>query len=761
MKLFIYFFILSNLLLPQISKSQIKILSDTYQTFDGRKINVWLIEGRQVVLNIDKNEISSEQLADSTTLLKLLDRADNLYNFYQKNMGFDPPGGNSNYQNKCNVFFGNPSCGSGCGLVGAKGIEVSGFNTMFSQLKYNLNLNRDGIIGYEFGRNFFTFSDKILFPYKPNTNERNGGFAEAFADLINLYAYDEIMKEPSQRELNETLLNIPWALKGFRGYINDTTATPYNCFAKWEKLGVLDPNRNSATWHEYAAYPGLTAIVGIFETLDKKLLFPKFFQILRQRPSVRTIEDALSNIAYSSSIAMNQNLAPFFKNVMKFKINPDVDTLINKLPNKESFLIKDEPLLWFLSPFETINLNLRSSNYMADNATYKVIIDGNIFSENKNGNNVLNYELLNGEDEKEILCQLFINGQKKDEFRTVIKKRHNINIFDYRTKLFAAGLSNIAVKSYFKEDNLVLEHLDKKRWYEGLVELPFNYSRDRKIQIKGQVKLVCPPFEDRFGLLGERLRGAGIAKINFTSVARSNGTANLGFDIGFNDNSNYYDLVVSDSTNFFFTDKRKYFSGAIHFTDIGWGLKSYFKDVKLYDLTDTDKDGIVDFEDVCPLSKNNIVSSINLNGNILTSMNEAKTYQWYIDSKKIDGATSKTFLPLKSGKYALITSDDSGCKSRFSNNIDILITSTILEIGTAQISPNPFNKYVKVKLDSSFGNNVNLEIININGTPLYTKSNVLNDELINLDFLPTGNYIIKLVSANKSTSIKVLKIDSL
>lgn len=760
MKLRFYLLVTLMSLLGLEAFSQIKLLNETYQTFDGRKVNVWLIEGEKVILNIDKNEISSEQLADLSTLSKLLERTDKLYNFYLKNMGFEPPGGNVKYSNKCNVFFGNPSCGSGCGRVGAKGIEVSGFNNIFFNLKYNLNVNRDVIIGYEFGRNFFTFSDKILFPFSPNTDEKNGGFAEAFADLMYLYAFDEVMTDPSQRELNETLLNIPWALKGFRGYINDTTATPYNCFAKWEKLGVIDPNRNSATWHGYAAYPSQTALVGIFETFDKNLLFPQFFQILRQRPSVRTIEDALSNIAYSTSLAMNQNLAPFFKNVLKFKINADVDTLINKLPNRESFLVKDESLLWFLSPFETINLNLRSTNYLSDNATYRILIDGEIISENKNGNNVLKYELLNGENQKEIVCQLFINGIKKDEFRTVIKKRHDIDIFDFRSKLFAGYLSNIAVKSFFKDDILTLEHLDKNTWYEGLVMYPLNYSRDRKIQLKAQVKLVCPPFEEKFGLLGERLRGAGIAKINFTSAARSNGTANLGSDIGFNDNLNYYDLTVTDSTNLFFAVNSKYFGGAIHFTNIGWGLKSYYKNVKLYDITDTDKDGIVDFEDDCPLSKINLVSAISLDGNVLKSLNEANTYQWFVDSKKIDGAIGKTYLPLKSGKYTLVTSDGAECKSKNSNSIDVIITSTVLEIGKNHISPNPFNKFVKVNFDPSFGQDVNLEVLNLHGAIVHSKSSILNNEPINLGFLPSGSYVIKLVSGSKYESIKVVKTDN-
>ena len=737
--------------------SQIKVIDDYYQTFDGRKINVWLIEGDKVVLNIDKTEITNEQLADLITLKKILDRADNLFKFYLKNMGYEPPGGNNRYSNKCNVFFGNPSCGSGCGLLGAKGIEVSGFNNIFFNLKYNLNVNRDVIIGYEFGRNFFTFSDKILFPFKPNTDEKNGGFAEAFADLMYLYAFDEVITEPSQRELNETLLNIPWALKGFRGYINDTTATPYNCFAKWEKLGVIDPNRNSATWHGYAAYPSQTTIVGIFETFDKKLLFPQFFQILRQRPSVRTIEDALSNIAYSTSLAMNQNLAPFFKNVLKFKINADVDTLINKLPKKESFLVKDEPLLWFLSPFETINLNLRSTNYLVDNATYKLLIDGNIISENKHGNNVLKYELLNGENQKEIVCQLYINGLKKDEFRTMIKKRHNIDIFDFRSKLFAGYLSNIAVKSFFKDDILTLEHLDQKTWYEGLVMYPLNYSRDRKIQLKGQVKLVCPPFEEKFGLLGERLRGAGIAKINFTSAARSNGTANLGYDIGFNDNTNYYDLTVTDSTNLFFAVNSKYFGGAIHFTNIGWGLKSYYKNVKLYDITDTDKDGIIDFEDDCPLIPNPAKPTITLEANGGLTSSAPDRNQWYFNDVKIENATQKTIIPTKSGNYTVSVSA-SQCASELSKSYNLVITGTEEKIlSQVQISPNPFINQFKVSFPNEFGKTAQVKIVDMSGKVLLNKALIIDGDILELGNLNGGNYIFYLNSNDNSNS-KAIKI---
>jgi hypothetical protein len=695
------------------SFSQIKLIDDTYQTFDGRKVNVWLIEGQKIVLNIDKTEITKEQLADTTTLFKILDRTDKLYNFYLKNMGFEPTGGNSKYSNKCDVFFGNPSCGSGCGRVGAKGLEASGFKNIYFNLKYNLNVNRDVIIGYELGRNFFTFSDKFLFPFDLSKDEKNGGFAEGFAALMNQYAYEEAITEPSQVELNEILINTPKAVERFRGYINDTTATPYNCLAKWDKLGIVDPNRGGA-WHGYTAYDGHSILTGIFETLDKKLLFPKFFQILRNRPSVKTTEDALSNIAYSASVAMNQNLGPFFKNVLKFKITSDVESFLNTLPNKKSFLIKDEPILWFLSPFEKINLNLRSSNYLEDNAVYKLVIDGKIISENKNGNNVLIYELLKGEVEKEIFCQLFIDGIKIDEFKTLIKKRHNIKILDYKNEFYAAYLSNIAVKSSLNNKELFVEHLQQLEPLEGLVLYQLNYSRDRVIQLKGKIRNIYIPFEDRFVGLVDGIKTSGFSRIDMISTVRYNRSSSIGVHSGIGDNQNYYEITLTDSTNAFFLDKRNYFLGGIHLTNYGYGIKSYFKDVIIYDITDTDKDGLIDFEDDCPLSpaKPTLSNASSLNfcsGQNVVLTSSGTNNQWYLNDKIISNSNSAMLTVTTAGVYQ-VKSVIGNCSSPLSTALTVVVnppppipTITLEANGGLTSSANEGNQWYfnDVKIDNA------------------------------------------------------------
>ena len=151
---------------------QINVLEGKYTTFDNKVVDVYQIVGKYVVLNIGKTVITADQLNDKVTLEKILKRSDELYAFYKDNLGFEPAGGNIEFGNKVNVYFGQPSCGAGCGLVGYKGIEVAYFPDMYNKFKNNLlNVNPDRIISYEFGRNFFTFSSKIGFPYRPNTED--------------------------------------------------------------------------------------------------------------------------------------------------------------------------------------------------------------------------------------------------------------------------------------------------------------------------------------------------------------------------------------------------------------------------------------------------------------------------------------------------------------------------------------------------------------------------------------------------------------
>ena len=86
-------------------------------------------------------------------------------------------------------------------------------------------------------------------------------------------AFDYILKNKSQRYLNETLMNKKWDLKLFRAYINDSEANPFNSWAKWDLTGARDSSRGK-TLPGLGAYSFnlFSALYQIFD-FDIKVIF--------------------------------------------------------------------------------------------------------------------------------------------------------------------------------------------------------------------------------------------------------------------------------------------------------------------------------------------------------------------------------------------------------------------------------------------------------------------------------------------------------
>lgn len=590
--------------IAQINNDNYQILSSVYTGFNGYSHDVHLIETNFCVVQIEKSEITNEQLQDSETIIKILNRVDNLYNYYKTNLPNEPEGGNENYSYKANVFFGPPSCGSGCGLLGSKGIEVSGFENIYFNLKHNLNVNRDVIIAYEFGRNFSNNSiGKIALPFNSGSNEKNGGFYEGFAGFMTTNAFNEIMTNSSQRYINETLMNIKWDLEKFRGYINDLDATPYNSIHVWEKLGVQDPNRGHDGWNDFdPSYTGGSFLRGTLETLEINIF--DFIENLQSLNVPNTVEDALSNFSLAAARSINANLNYFFQNVMKFNLNQDAIDEMSLLPSLDDSLIRDQSILWFLSPFEKIPLNIRSKNYLKDeNTTYRVLVDGEIYSESKDGNNELEYSTLNNESSKNLEIQLLNNGALIDSYSIELKKRHNINIFDYSDSFYSYYLSNPFHSNFVENSTLTIDALESDFEGHGLVYYNFNFSRDRDYELIGEVMHNSAIYTDQ---ITGGLNSSGYSLFGFNGPVSSKGAdSRVGYDIGSYLDSNFYEISCNVNSNFMMPgDDRPYFMNRIEFSSLGFDIFSKFKNLIFKDITDTDGDGIIDFEDNCPSVSN-------------------------------------------------------------------------------------------------------------------------------------------------------------
>ena len=610
--LFLIIVVMSDSLYSQSSNENFVLFENqTYTAFNNNTYNSYRIETNYTVVYIIDSLLENYMREDRSTLTKIFDRIDKYYKFYLDKTGYEPPGGNPQFNNKTNVFFGPTSCGSGCGLLGSKGIELSGFTNIYYTLKNNLNVQRDVIIGYEFGRNWFTFNSKLLYggPYNGQYT-RNGGFAEGFADAMYLSATREVVKNPEQIELNETFHQMKRKYSTFVGYYSDLNATPYNSLFNWELLGTLNPNHGRDGNNFYDPSYARTILWGIYEIFGIDNLLPDLVNHISEMPNGDSPKQVMDNLALSTSRSLNKNLYPFFKNVLKFELSVSVENELKSKPTIQNKLLRDKDLLWFISPLDSITLNLRSLNYLSDNARYRIKKGDEVVFETNDGNNTISIDVLNGSSEVDLICELVVNEEVVDSFTTKLKNRNNINLLDYPNQLYSYYLSNATYENTFQNDTLVMRNIDSTKEGRGEMHFDFVFSHNRKYQMTMTVQHNSQPYTTTSTVTTDGLNSSGFSYFFYIGPKLISGSARVGLDIGNSTSKTFYEASATANSSDFFPLDRKYFTGKIAIISQGHQSTSKITELRFLDITDTDGDGTLDTEDACPEK----VGSKELNG---------------------------------------------------------------------------------------------------------------------------------------------------
>ena len=607
----IFSFLFFSNLIGQVNNANYSVSLDEYTKFNNTTDSVFLIETQYCVVQISFDEITANQISDSINMIKILNRVDNYYEKYKNILGYEPLGGNANYNMKANVYFGKfPSCGSGCGLLGSKGIEISGFEKIWFNLKHDLNVSRDIIIGYEFGRNFYPSDfDKISLPVVTGTNQKNGGFAEGFANLMYTQILDSILTYSFQRDLNETFVYKRTFSEVFHAYVNDLDATPYNSLAYWNIIGVQDPSRGHG--FNGPSYNGTAILEGVLNTFE--ITLSDFITSLGNVSTPSSVDEALSNIALATCYASGFNVSPFFENVLKFNLTTSAKTILATYPSPASELISDESELYFISPSDSIPLNVRSNTYLEDSATFTIIIDNDTLSHNLLGNYSIPYSVLRNRDSATIMVFLSKNNLNQDTAYYTIKKRHDIDLLENKDFLYSYYLDNRFQRNTILADTILWstaleeDSLDTSLNWFNLV-----FSRDREYEFTADIKHNSAPYS---GQVVSGLPTSGYSSIGFRSPMGSSGSTRVGYAVGSYNDVNFYSVIATvSSNNLIPNDGRKYVENQLRTSTNGYQVTSQFKNLIFRDVTDTDLDGVIDFEDNCPNVYNPNQEDVDNNG---------------------------------------------------------------------------------------------------------------------------------------------------
>lgn len=275
--------LLLGLFLFLFSKAQ---ESQTYVTFSGDTVPMFKYEGTKTML------LSKESNLDTAVMQKWLDAMDGAYNFYMLCTGREPDPLPSTWINqKSTIASADPTCGAGCGYLGATGIEILDvyFDMCYTSILFENKYEQ--IIFYELGRNFWFYGNKLAYENDPITT----GYA-VFMRFMSM-KYIGVDDYPSHIDFVNSIRELRSA------YMADSTLNWANTLG----VGAGVPGSPWGAADLFASF-----CFYLEETYGWQWL-QNIWKYAALLPDRQSTQDAADNFIIASSQAANMNLIPLFQ----------------------------------------------------------------------------------------------------------------------------------------------------------------------------------------------------------------------------------------------------------------------------------------------------------------------------------------------------------------------------------------------------------------------------------------------------------------
>lgn len=273
-----------------------------YTSFLGEKHVLQIRESEEIILLYGKEGYDREKIAEMLAFYDLV------YRLFIEICG-DEPKPSLVQTEKLPLAIVPNTCGPGCGLLGAKGIEMT--ESKFSQI-YNLyvdSLRHDHLFFYELGRNFWLYEDVLTYPGSRVNDDIRTGFAifmrnVAIRELgihvgsINGIFYKKYMENNH---------------KMWDRYMSDSTATLENTLLGEKDIGgqgsFHKPNLWAAFWWDLYSREGY-----------RKAFLQKFLHGLENQGPPESEAKIFLNFYRSACSAANRDLNDLFVDEWKWNI---------------------------------------------------------------------------------------------------------------------------------------------------------------------------------------------------------------------------------------------------------------------------------------------------------------------------------------------------------------------------------------------------------------------------------------------------------
>ena len=175
-----------------------------------------------------------------------------------------------------------------------------------------------------------------------------------------------------------------------------------------------------------------------------------------------------------------------------------------------------------------------------------------------------------------------------------------------------------------------------------------------------------------------------------------------------------------------------------------------------YTVTGTDGNGCVNTDQITLTVNTAPTPLVTINGGTLQTGTYA-TYQWYVNSTAIPGATSQTWNYTENGDYYVEVTNGNGCSG--TSAITTVTDASFDEKDEVHISlyPNPTMNELYVDLGKE-ANEVTIKILNSLGQQIYIEENVSGQKFqFDLYEQATGVYYIEIMENTMKTTLRFVK----
>jgi len=275
----------------------------TYTRFDGNQESLRAFPGMRVMLLIPNNEIYP---VEDEVVESILNRLDSSWALFERFTGFHP----ASFADRVaeapvtmpTLAVVESTCGAGCGMVGALGIEIG--QGVWEQTYENAvqGLETRGVFEYEMGRNFWAFESRLETEDEPAYH-----MANAFATVMGYLA--GVAAGSTTEPGNELVDWVQSFRNGYQDYSDDPN------FDILLRGGIDAARVHGGLW------------LHLMES-ETQFYFPRYFRALLSLDAASSLSEAVANHVIASSVGAAENLTTYFQ-LLDFPVPAGTSTEID------------------------------------------------------------------------------------------------------------------------------------------------------------------------------------------------------------------------------------------------------------------------------------------------------------------------------------------------------------------------------------------------------------------------------------------------